>query len=73
MDLSAQDVIGFAISGLLTLLWFDIRSIRKEGTKFITKPVHDENCALKLDPIKEDLAEIKQDIKELLRHNGGSK
>ena len=37
----------------------------------MTKSHHDEVCDLKLGPIRDDLGEIKADIKTLLRHNGG--
>ena len=32
---------------------------------------HDKECDMKLRPMRDDLKEIKRDIKELLRRNGG--
>ena len=33
MDLGFKDFIGLGTTGILSLLWFDIRGIRKERTK----------------------------------------
>jgi hypothetical protein len=57
-----------ALTGLLGILWYDIRNLRKT---YMTKANHDEVCDLKLNPIHDDVTEIKADIKELLKRNGG--
>ena len=60
-----KEYIGYAVGGLLGILWFDMRSIRK---KFITKESHDELCSLKLGPIQAKLDEIHKDVKELSKN-----
>ena len=41
MELSAQNVIGAAISGILGVLWWDIRGIRKEREE-LKEQIHTE-------------------------------
>lgn len=65
-----KQYIDMGVAGLLSVLWFDLRSLRKT---YMTKRIHDEMCGLKLEPIKNDISEIKTDIKELLKRNGGSR
>ena len=59
-----KDWIGLCLSGLLAILWLDIRSIR---IKSMNKETHDEICELKLKPIIEKLDELHDDVKELLK------
>ncbi len=63
-----ETVVGLAVGVILMNLWFDLRNLKKE---YLTKSNHDEVCDLKLNPLHEDVAEMKLDIKELLRRNGG--
>jgi len=62
--ITIRDWVGLGVAGILSLLFYDLRGISK---KFMRKDVHDEICDLKLYAIKEDLAEIKSDVKELLK------
>ena len=66
--MAVGEYIDLAVTGLLGILWFDLRNLRKS---YMTKHNHDELCDLKLKPMHDDISEIKSDIKELLRRNGG--
>jgi len=77
-----RDGIGLAITGILGILWFDIRGIRKERTElkstmydeFYTKETHDltcENVNLKQAKDIKEYIDIKfNDLKDFIKKNG---
>jgi len=62
--MSFQDWIGLVMTGVLGVLWFDIRNIRISG---MSETTHDKICDLKLKPIHDKLDELHADIRELLK------
>ena len=47
------------------------RNGKNMGNGKISREQHDRECDLKLGPMQGDISEIKSDVKELLRRNGG--
>jgi len=68
-----SDFIGIGIAGLLSILWFDIRSFKKT---FITRDEHDNVCRIKELEHRESFREYIdakfEEIKVLIK-NGNSK
>ena len=70
MDLSFNNIVGLIITGLLGILWLDIRSIRKEGIKYLTKERHEIICKGVMTSVALELEKAKQEIIKEIRNNG---
>ena len=48
-----------------------IGTSKVNGKNKLTKNDHETLCTARMDPLREDITEIKADVKELLKLNGG--
>lgn len=79
-----KDFIGIGITGLLGLLWFDLRNIRKErdehrkaidGTlgEYLTKEKHEDVCKITIletmNKVEKKIDESKEEILEAIKNN----
>ena len=67
-----RDFIGLGITGILSVLWFDIRSIRQNKAGFLKEDRHEllcENAALRLE---KKMDEMQKEIIKEIKHNGQS-
>jgi DnaJ-domain-containing protein 1 len=67
-------VAAFAAVGSYYGLDRGVRILRRRreeanGDGCISRSDHDRECELKLTPLRDDIAEIKRDVKELLKRN----
>ena len=65
-----RDFIGLGITGILSILWFDIRSIRQNKPGYLKEERHEllcENATLKLEA---KMDTIKDEIIKEIRVNG---
>lgn len=65
-----RDFIGLSITGILGLLWFDIRNFRQNKAGYLKEEKHEllcENAALRLE---KKIDEMKDDIIKEIRENG---
>lgn len=68
--MEVRDFIGMGITGILGLLWFDIRSIRQNKAGYLKEEKHEllcENAALRLE---KKMDEMKADIINEIKKNG---
>ena len=65
-----RDFIGLGITGILSILWFDIRSIRQNKAGFLKEEKHEllcENAALRLE---KKMDEMQKEIINEIKTNG---
>ena len=73
-----REIFGGIWTGILGLLWYDIRCIRKERDTFrgeikheyLTKTTHDLLCANVASLLKLDLLSVKEEIIKAIKDNG---
>lgn len=68
--IEVRDFIGLGITGILGLLWFDIRSIRQNKGGYLKEERHEllcENAALRLE---KKIEEMKDEIIKEIKNNG---
>ena len=68
MDITANTIIGLVMAGLLSLLWYDLRSLRKNG--FLTEEKHELLCANTTLRFEKKIDDMKDEIIKEIRSNG---
>lgn len=79
-----RDYIGLATSGILGILWFDIRNIRKEREQhkekinetldeYLTKEKHEDVCKITIletmNKVEKKIDDSKEEILEAIKNN----
>lgn len=78
MELGIREIVGAVWTGILGMLWWDIRGVRKEreefgdkiSNKYMTKKEHELVCKAVCLQIKNDLGEMKTAIIDAIKENG---
>ena len=74
MTISANTIIGVVMSGLLGLLWFDLRSIRKnvheEMAGYLTEEKHGLLCENSMLRVEKKIDTVKDEIIKEIKNNG---
>lgn len=64
-----RDFIGLGISGILGLMWFEIKGVRQNKAGYLTEEKHDllsENAMLR---VEKKIDDMKDEILEAIREN----
>lgn len=64
-----RDFIGLGITGLLSILWFDIRSIKENKAGYLKEETHELLCKNTMLRVEKKIDEMKDEIIKEIRQN----